>query len=84
MKTLTFTEHESDLWIAPFIHIQSFLTMMDEVHTSMQKSGGKALVQVTRNSLQRQFDSMRIRVENDFPDFPLSTGMNWIYVLYGD
>ncbi|CAI7661713.1 unnamed protein product [Penicillium manginii] len=73
MKTLTFTEHESDLWIAPFIHIQSFLTMMDEVHTSMQKSGGKALVQVTRNSLQRQFDSMRIRVENDFPDFPLST-----------
>lgn len=83
MQSLTSTEHVSDSWIAPFIHIQSFITMMDEVHASMQTSGGKALVQVTRGSLLRQFDSVRTRVENDLPGFPSPTGMYRIYVFDG-
>lgn len=83
MQSLTSTEHVSDSWIAPFIHIQSFLTMMDEVHASMQTGGGKALVQVTCGSLQRHFNSVRTRVENDIAGCPSPTGMYRIYVFDG-
>ncbi|KAJ5105634.1 hypothetical protein NUU61_002981 [Penicillium alfredii] len=67
------TEHQSDRWIAPFIHLQSFLKTMDEVYGSMPTSGGRVLVQVTRSSLQRQFDSVRACVERDVSKCPLST-----------
>ncbi|KAJ5388645.1 hypothetical protein N7509_011186 [Penicillium cosmopolitanum] len=73
MQSLRSTENVSDSWIAPFIHIQSFLTMMDEVHASMQTGGGKALVQVTCGSLQRHFNSVRTRVENDIAGCPSPT-----------
>ncbi|KAJ5171961.1 hypothetical protein N7492_004554 [Penicillium capsulatum] len=68
------TDQLSDRWITPFIRLQSFLATIDEVYTSMPASGGKALVQVTHGSLQRQFDSVRTCVENDLSSCPPSTG----------
>ncbi|RHZ53936.1 hypothetical protein CDV55_100724 [Aspergillus turcosus] len=73
IESIASTEHLSDRWIAPFIHLQSFLATMDEVYASMQASGGRVLVQVTRGSLQRQFDSVRARVEKDLSRCPSST-----------
>ncbi|RAL01155.1 uncharacterized protein BO80DRAFT_464812 [Aspergillus ibericus CBS 121593] len=73
MERIASTEHLSDRWIAPFIHLQTFLATMDEIYASMQASGGRVLVQVTRGSLQRQFDSVRARVEKDLSRCPLST-----------
>ncbi|KAF9888507.1 hypothetical protein FE257_008614 [Aspergillus nanangensis] len=73
IESIASTEHPSDRWIAPFIHLQSFLVTMDEVYDSMQASGGRALVQITRSSLQRQFDTVRARVENCFSVCPSST-----------
>ncbi|PWY76701.1 hypothetical protein BO83DRAFT_436201 [Aspergillus eucalypticola CBS 122712] len=64
------TEYTSDRWIAPFIHLQSIMATMDEVYASMQASGGSALVQVTRGSLQRQFDNLRTSIERDLPSCP--------------
>ncbi|RAK83938.1 hypothetical protein BO79DRAFT_290839 [Aspergillus costaricaensis CBS 115574] len=69
----TTTEYPSDRWIAPFIHLQSFMATMDEIYASMQASGGSALVQVTRGSLQRQFDNLRTSIEKDLPSCPPST-----------
>ncbi|KAL4786413.1 hypothetical protein BJX76DRAFT_365793 [Aspergillus varians] len=51
------TEYLSDRWISPFIHLHS----------------GKALIQVTRGSLQRQFDSVRGYVEKGLSNYPPST-----------
>ena len=59
VESIAATEHLSDRWIAPFIQLQSFLATMDEVYASIEASGGSALIQVTRGSLQRQFDSVR-------------------------
>ncbi|PYI12286.1 hypothetical protein BO78DRAFT_424755 [Aspergillus sclerotiicarbonarius CBS 121057] len=73
MESIASTEHLSDRWIAPFIHLQSFLATMDEVYASMPASGGRVLIQVTRGSLQRQFDSVRASVEKDLSSCPLST-----------
>ncbi len=74
IKSLASTEHLSDRWIASYIHLQSFMATMDEVYASMEVSGGRVLVQVTRGSLQRQFDSMRAFVEKDLSSCPPSTG----------
>ncbi|PIG69459.1 hypothetical protein AARAC_005220 [Aspergillus arachidicola] len=63
IESIASTERLSDRWIAPFIHLQSFLASMDEVYASMQASGGRALVQVTRGFLQRQLNSVRASVE---------------------
>ncbi|KAJ5045348.1 hypothetical protein NUH16_002164 [Penicillium rubens] len=57
VESIAATEHLSDRWITPFIQLQSFLATMDEVYASIEASGGSALIQVTRGSLQRQFDS---------------------------
>ncbi|GAB1209159.1 hypothetical protein APSETT445_007926 [Aspergillus pseudonomiae] len=73
IESMTSTEHLSDRWIAPFSHLQSFSATLDEVYASMQASGGRALVQATRGSLQRQFDSMRTHVEKDLMSCPSST-----------
>ncbi|KAJ5595020.1 uncharacterized protein N7459_001228 [Penicillium hispanicum] len=73
VQSIASTEHLSDRWIAPFIHLQSFLATMDEVYASMQASGGSVLVQVTRGSLQRQFDSVKAYVEKDLSSCPSST-----------
>ncbi|CAI7574259.1 unnamed protein product [Penicillium discolor] len=72
IESIASTEHLSDQWIAPFIHLQSFLATVDEVYASMQSSGGRALVQVTRGSLQRKFDSVRAYVEKDISSCPSS------------
>ncbi|GLB09361.1 hypothetical protein AtubIFM57258_005279 [Aspergillus tubingensis] len=69
----TTTGYTSDPWIAPFIHLQSFMATMDEVYASMPPTGGSALVQVTRGSLQRQFDNLRTSIEKDLPSCPPST-----------
>ncbi|PYH30806.1 uncharacterized protein BO87DRAFT_316321 [Aspergillus neoniger CBS 115656] len=69
-STTTTTEYPSDRWIAPFIHLQSFMATMDEVYASMPPTGGSALVQVTRGSLQRQFDNLRTSIEKDLPSCP--------------
>ncbi|GAQ34310.1 hypothetical protein AKAW_00137 [Aspergillus niger] len=69
-SSTTITEYPSDRWIAPIIHLQSFMATMDEVYASMQASGGSALVQVTRGSLQRQFDNLRTSIEKDLPSCP--------------
>ncbi|KGO68288.1 hypothetical protein PITC_066550 [Penicillium italicum] len=74
IESIASTEHLSDRWIAPFIHLQSFLATVDEVYASMQASGGRVLVQITRGSLQRQFDSVRACVEKDLLSCPPSTG----------
>lgn len=74
IEKLRSTEHLSDRWIAPIIHLQSFLATMDEVYASMQASGGRTLVQVTRGSLQQQFDRVRTCVEKDLSSCPASTG----------
>ncbi|OKL59331.1 hypothetical protein UA08_05387 [Talaromyces atroroseus] len=66
-------EHLSDRWIAPFIHLQSFMATIDEAYASMQASGGRILVQITRGSLQRQFDSVRACIEKDLASCPLPT-----------
>ncbi|KAJ5726025.1 uncharacterized protein N7483_007382 [Penicillium malachiteum] len=63
----------SDRWISPFIELQSFLGTMDQVHTSVHASGGRALVQVTHSSLQRQFDNIKADVEKSLSDCPPST-----------
>lgn len=49
---------------------------MDEVYTSVQASGGTAAVQVIRNLLQRQFDSMKALVEKDLSSCSSSTGVS--------
>ncbi|KAJ5417787.1 uncharacterized protein N7487_001337 [Penicillium crustosum] len=67
------TEHISDKWIAPFIHLQSFLATVDEVYASMQLNGGTVLVQITRGALQRKFDGLRACVEKDISGCPSST-----------
>ncbi|XRM39426.1 hypothetical protein ABZX51_002781 [Aspergillus tubingensis] len=72
-STTATTEYPSDRWIAPFIHLQSFMATMDEVYASMPASGGSALVQVTRGSLQRQFDNLRTSIEKDLPSCPSLT-----------
>jgi hypothetical protein len=76
IENMASAEHLSDRWIAPFIHLQSFLSTVNEVYASIQASGGKVLVQVTRGSLQRQFDSMRALVERDLSSCPSSTGVS--------
>ncbi|KAJ5228895.1 hypothetical protein N7489_009603 [Penicillium chrysogenum] len=73
IESIAATEHLSDRWIAPFIQLQSFLATMDEVHASIEASCGSALIQVTRGSLQRQFDSVRASVEKDLSSYPSST-----------
>ncbi|KAF7136876.1 hypothetical protein CNMCM5793_006491 [Aspergillus hiratsukae] len=73
IESIASTDHLSDRWIAPFIHLQSFLATVDEVYASMQASGGRVLVQVTRGSLQRQFDSVRACVEKHLSSCPSST-----------
>ncbi|KAJ5196378.1 hypothetical protein N7449_006857 [Penicillium cf. viridicatum] len=73
IESITSTEHLSDRWIAPFIHLQSFLATVDEVYASMQPSGGRVLVQVTRGSLQRKFYSVRACIEKDISSCPSST-----------
>ncbi|PYH91857.1 hypothetical protein BO71DRAFT_485895 [Aspergillus ellipticus CBS 707.79] len=73
IKSMKSTAHLSDRWIAPFIYVQSFLATMDEVYASIEASGGRALVQVTRGSLQRQYESVRACVENDLLNCPSST-----------
>ncbi|RAO65224.1 uncharacterized protein BHQ10_001236 [Talaromyces amestolkiae] len=74
IASLEYMEHLSDRCITPFIRLQSFVTTMDEVYASVQASGGRTAVQVIRNSLQRQFDSMRALVEVDLSSCPSSTG----------
>ncbi|PYH76479.1 hypothetical protein BO82DRAFT_426114 [Aspergillus uvarum CBS 121591] len=66
-------KHPSDRWIAPFIRLESFLVTMEELYASVQASGGRMLVQVTRGALQRQFDSLRAGIEKDLPSYPSST-----------
>ncbi|PYI28663.1 hypothetical protein BP00DRAFT_428198 [Aspergillus indologenus CBS 114.80] len=66
-------EHPSDRWIAPFIRLESFLVTMEEVYASVQASGGRMLVQITRGALQRQLDSLRADIEKDLPSYPSST-----------
>lgn len=78
VESIAATEHLSDRWIAPFVQLQSFLATMDEVYASIEASGGRALIQVTRGSLQRQFDSVRSSVEKDLSSYPSSTGVSWI------
>ncbi|PWY92314.1 hypothetical protein BO70DRAFT_327405 [Aspergillus heteromorphus CBS 117.55] len=73
IESLASTAQPSDRWIAPFIHLQSFLSTIDDVYASIHASGGMALVPVTRGSLQRQFDIVRKRVEKDLPGCPPST-----------
>ncbi|KAK9234856.1 hypothetical protein V1525DRAFT_30916 [Lipomyces kononenkoae] len=73
MVSIASTGLMSDRWIAPFIHLQSFMATMDEVYASMQASGGRALVQVTQGSLQRQFDGVRACVERHLLSCPSST-----------
>ncbi|EKV13293.1 hypothetical protein PDIG_39050 [Penicillium digitatum PHI26] len=72
IESVVSTEDLSDRWIAPLIHIQSFLATVDEVYASMQASDGRALFQVTRGSLQRQFESVRACVEKDISNCPSS------------
>ncbi|PYH74337.1 uncharacterized protein BO88DRAFT_430921 [Aspergillus vadensis CBS 113365] len=72
-SSTTITEYPSDRWIALFINLQSFMATMDEVYASMPPTGGSALVQITRGSLQRQFDSLRTSIEKDLPSCPPST-----------
>ncbi|OQE27483.1 hypothetical protein PENSTE_c004G01621 [Penicillium steckii] len=74
IENLSSTEYLSDRMIAPFIQLQFFLTTMDDAYTSMQARGGRALVQVIRDSLQRQLDSVRARIEKDLPFFPSPLG----------
>lgn len=76
IESVVSTEDLSDRWIAPLIHIQSFLATVDEVYASMQASDGRALFQVTRGSLQRQFESVRACVEKDISNCPSSIGMS--------
>ncbi|CAG8106569.1 unnamed protein product [Penicillium nalgiovense] len=73
IDSIAATEHLSDRWIAPFIQLQSFLATMDEVYASIEASGGRALIQITRGSLQQQFDSVRASVEKDLLTYPSST-----------
>ncbi|CRG83786.1 hypothetical protein PISL3812_01142 [Talaromyces islandicus] len=73
MVSVASTGLMSDRWIAPFIHLQTFLATIDEVYASMQTSGGRALVQVTQGSLQRQFDGVRACVERHLLSCPPST-----------
>lgn len=76
IASLGSTENPSDRCIIPFFRLQSFVTTMDEVYTSVQASGGTAAVQVIRNLLQRQFDSMKALVEKDLSSCSSSTGVS--------
>ncbi|QKX64346.1 uncharacterized protein TRUGW13939_11520 [Talaromyces rugulosus] len=73
IESIASTEHLSDWWIAPLTHLQFFLATMDEVYASIQASGGGVLVQVTRGSLQAQFDSVRAYLEKYISIRPSST-----------
>jgi hypothetical protein len=76
IESMASTEQLSDRWIAPFIHLQTFLAMMDDIYASIQPSGGRALVQVTRGTLQQQFVNVRARVEKDLSGCPSSIGVS--------
>lgn len=74
LASSTTTGYASDRWIAPLLNLQSFMATMDEIYASMQATGGSALVQITRGSLQRQFDSIQTCIAKDLPSCPPSTG----------
>ncbi|KAL2871682.1 uncharacterized protein BJX67DRAFT_167249 [Aspergillus lucknowensis] len=73
IERIVSTEYPSDRWIAPLIHLQTFLGTMGEAYGSLQAGGGTALVNVTRGSLQRQFDILRASVERDLQGSPPAT-----------
>lgn len=68
-------EHLSDAWIAPFIHLQLFLLNIEATYSSIQASNGIALIRVMRDSLQRQFDTVRASVENEISHCSSPTGL---------
>ncbi|GLA25748.1 hypothetical protein AnigIFM63326_002516 [Aspergillus niger] len=76
LASSTTTEYTSDRWVAPLLNLQSFMATMDEIYASMQATGGSALVQITRGSLQRQFDSIQTCIAKDLPSCPPSTGIS--------
>ena len=76
LQCLISTKNLSDRWIAPFIHIQTFLGTIDDTYASMKARGGGDLIQVTRGSLERHFDSVRALVERDLSRCPSSTGVS--------
>ncbi|PYH49023.1 fungal specific transcription factor domain-containing protein [Aspergillus saccharolyticus JOP 1030-1] len=75
LDSVASTRHASDRWIAPFIQLASFLATIDEVYASIQASEGRMLVQVTRGSLRRQFNSVKARIEEKLPSYPASTSI---------
>lgn len=81
IESIASTDHLSDQWIAPLIHLQSFLATVDEVYASIQASGGRALVEVTTGSLHRQFNSVRAYVEKCISSCPSSTGASWTFKM---
>ncbi|KAJ5214986.1 transcriptional regulator family: Fungal Specific TF [Penicillium chermesinum] len=74
MRGLSSTKQLSDRWIAPFIHLQSFLATVEDVHSSVQPSGGVVQVQIMNNSLQQQFNNVKSSLEKDLTGIPSSTG----------
>ncbi|PWY93037.1 hypothetical protein BO94DRAFT_511950 [Aspergillus sclerotioniger CBS 115572] len=91
VASLASTQYLSDRWIAPFIYLQLFLATIDEAYASIQASGGRVLVQVTRGSLQREFDGVKARVEKDLTNCPLSIDINqpianalWTEIKYAE
>ncbi|KAJ5795635.1 transcriptional regulator family: Fungal Specific TF [Penicillium psychrosexuale] len=70
---LSSTEQIPDRWIAPFIQIQSFLATLDDVHASIQPSGGTVQVQVMHGCLLQQFNNLKASVEKDLAGIPSST-----------
>lgn len=50
---------------------------MDDTYASMHARGGRTLIQVIRESLQRQLDSTKARIEQNIPFFPSPLGVPW-------
>ncbi|EAU38427.1 predicted protein [Aspergillus terreus NIH2624] len=59
MEHMASSERLSDRWIAPFIHIQSFLATMDETYASMQASANAIRTEVKYVEMRLEELSLR-------------------------
>ncbi|CEJ82385.1 hypothetical protein VHEMI02452 [[Torrubiella] hemipterigena] len=70
------TEHASDRWLVSIVQLQSFLARIDESYEAIKGSrGGTMLVIATRNSLQRQLQSITASIEQVLASWPTPTGI---------
>ncbi|KAG2413846.1 hypothetical protein HFD88_003035 [Aspergillus terreus] len=75
MEHMASSERLSDRWIAPFIHIQSFLATMDEAYASMQTSANAIRTEVKYVEMRLEELSLREELWTAEPTSAVRTAM---------